>query len=195
MMKPSKDFWEKVSLLIVTASLTGFLVPYVLKRIDESKALEQKRTEAELSRQAKLIDAQAKFLDETTEAVWAWRYLSMKVAFNGSEQRESQYAAAVKEYEAEIWNVLTRVRNQTSKSRRLISEQVYHQLVAMYDQIAQFDGRLDVIVRGDTTPKDRAEALAPLQRELRVELTNKIDELLDVLAREVQLKAAAPAGN
>ena len=186
-MRVSQDFAEKVLILLVTAALTGFLVPYVVKRIDENKAIEQKRLEADTSRQAKIIEAQSEFLDETTETLWRWRYLSMKVAFNGLEQREDQYAVSVKEYEAGIWDVLSKLRNQTSKSRRLASEKAYKSLVALYDRITELDGRLDRIVRQTLPPKERAEALAPIQAALRSYMTQFLDDELDLLAHELQL--------
>jgi len=192
-MKLSQDFWEKIVMLLVTAAITGFLVPYILKRIDESKAIEQKRSEADISRQAKLIDAQSKFLDDTTESLWAWRYLSMKVAFNGSEEREEQYAKAVTEYEGQIWDVLSKIRNQTSKSRRLVSEKGYKRLVSLYKDIAELDGKLDRIVRGRLPSKERAEALQPIQGALYGEMTQKLDETLDLLADEVHLKPSPPS--
>jgi hypothetical protein len=194
-MKPSQDFWEKVIILLVTAAITGFLLPYVLKRIDESKAIEQKRSEAELSRQAKLIEAQSKFLDDTTEILWTWRYLSMKVAFNGSEEREEQYAKSVSEYEEGIWDVLSKLRNQTSKSRRLVSERGYQNLVSLYKHIVELDAQLDRIVRGRLPPKERAKALRPIGKALYSEMTEKLDETLDVLAQEVKLKAPLSATN
>jgi hypothetical protein len=188
-MNVSQDFWEKLLIVLVTAAVAGFLVPYVLKRIDETKAIEQKRLEADISRQAKIIEAQSKFLDDTTEILWSWRYLSMKVAFNGSAQREEQYTVAVREYEAGIWDVLSKLRNQTSVSRRLISEQGYRQLVALYDRIVELDSRLDQIVRRGATANERAAALVPIQNELRSEMTQQLDETLDLLANEVQLKS------
>jgi uncharacterized protein Yka (UPF0111/DUF47 family) len=113
----------------------------------------------------------------------------MKVAFNGDDGQEVQYDLAVKEYEARIWNVLARLRVQTSKARRLISEQGYRKLVNLYDQIGEYDSRLDQIVRRKLTGKQLSTALAPLHRELRVDMTKKLDEALDLLAREVELKA------
>ena len=66
-------------------------------------------------------------------------------------------------YEAGIWDVLSKLRNQTSKSRRLASEKAYKSLVALYDRITELDGRLDRIVRQTLPPKERAEALAPIR--------------------------------
>src|SRR5262249_61203733 len=79
-IRVSQDFLEKVVILLLTALLTGLLAPYVLKRIDEAKSVEQKILDADLARQAKVIEAQSKFLDDLTETLWNWRYLSMKVA-------------------------------------------------------------------------------------------------------------------
>ena len=192
MMKMSQDFWEKIVILLVTAAITGLLLPYILKRIDESKAIEQKRSEADISRQAKLIDAQSKFLDDTTEVLWTWRYLSMKVAFNGSEEREEQYAKSVIEYEQGIWDVLSKIRNQTSKSRRLVSEDSYKDLVSLYRRIVALDGRLDEIVRGRLPPKERAKALQPIQEELYGDMTQKLDDTLYLLAKEAHLVPSPP---
>lgn len=191
-MKLSPDFWEKALILILTATITGLLVPYVLKRVDESKSIEQKRLEADISRQAKLIEAQARFLDETTEVLWNWRYLSMKVAYNGDGRREEQYAASVAAYEAGIWDVLSKLRNQTSKSRRLVSEKGYTNLVALYKKIVELDARLDEIVRQKLPVEARAKALAPISKKLYDEMTQSLDDTLDLLAREVGQKAPEP---
>jgi hypothetical protein len=62
-------------------------------------------------------------------------------------------------------------------------------LVALYDRIAELDLRLDRVVRLRTPAKERAASLAPIQKELRSEMTQKLDETLYVLAQEVQLKS------
>jgi hypothetical protein len=79
-IRVSQDFLEKIVILLLTALLTGLLAPYVLKRIDDAKSVQQKILDADLARQAKVIEAQSKFLDDLTETLWSWRYLSMKVA-------------------------------------------------------------------------------------------------------------------
>jgi hypothetical protein len=56
-MKISPNFVEKLMILVLTAILTGFLVPYILTRVDAAKSKEQKLFEAEVARQAKLIDS------------------------------------------------------------------------------------------------------------------------------------------
>lgn len=66
-MNLSQDFIEKALLLLITAALTGFLIPYILKIIDERRA-----------RQAKIIEAQSMFLDEISRLLWKWRYMFIK---------------------------------------------------------------------------------------------------------------------
>ena len=57
-------FVQNVVLLLLTALLTGLLVPYVLNIADDRKSPRQKEREAALARQAKIIDAQSAFLDD-----------------------------------------------------------------------------------------------------------------------------------
>jgi hypothetical protein len=187
-MKISHDFVEKLTILVLTAVLTGFLVPYILKRVDEAKSKEQKLFEADVARQAKLIDAQAKFLDEITEALWHWRYLSIRVTFHADDPTEERYTAAVEDYEGKIWDVLSSLRNLISKSRRLVSEEAYKSLVSLYDRITELDSQLAQFVRTDLPRQRRIAAVADLQKTLRWEMTAKLDEVIDMLAREVGLK-------
>jgi hypothetical protein len=189
----SQGFAEKVILLLITAATSGFLIPYILKSIDQTKAIEQKRLEADLARQAKTIEAQSKFLDDTTEALWSWRYLSMRVAYNGSEGREDEYAKSVSAYLSGIWDVLSRLRNQTSKSRRLVSKRGYEALVALYDEIAALDGEMDAIIRQELPPAKRAAALKPVHGAIRSKMTQKLDDTLAFLAEEVHLNASQSA--
>src|SRR5262245_14161307 len=146
-MRVSQDFLEKVVILLVTALLTGLLAPYVLKRVDEAKSVQQKILDADLARQAKVIEAQSKFLDDITETLWNWRYLSMKVAYYGMGDEGPSYTAARKDYELHIWDVLSRLRNQINKSRRLASENAYKTLVSLYDQIVEIDAQLAAAAR------------------------------------------------
>jgi hypothetical protein len=137
-----------------------------------------------------LIDAQAKFLDDTTEVLWNWRYLSMKVAYNGSQEYEEQYAKSVADYEAGIWDTLSRLRNQASKSRRLVSEKGYKTLVDLYRDIVRLDGQLDQIVRQKAPARERAAALSPIHERLYSDMTQRLDESLAILAEEVKLSTA-----
>ena len=72
-MDLNADFVEKLVLLFLTAGLTGFLVPLLFRRIDERKHRQQKLYEADLARQAKIIDAQVKLIEDLAELVWDYQ--------------------------------------------------------------------------------------------------------------------------
>jgi hypothetical protein len=186
-MALNQDFLEKIAILLLTALLTGFLVPYVLKRVDEAKSVQQKIFEADIARQAKIIEAQSKFLDDITETLWNWRYLSMKVAYYGMGDHGPSYAAARKDYDLQIWDVLNRLRNQINKSRRLASEEAYKMLVSLYDRIVEIDAQLTQAASESPSPK-QSEELSELNTLIRWEMTEKLDEVVDLLAKELRLK-------
>lgn len=54
----SRDFLEKSILLLITASLSGFLIHYILKQIDDRKLKGQKINDARRLREQKEFDAQ-----------------------------------------------------------------------------------------------------------------------------------------
>jgi hypothetical protein len=187
-MRLTQDFIEKVVILLLTALLTGLLAPYVLKRVDEAKSIQQKIFEADLARQAKVIDAQSKFLDDITETLWNWRYLSMKVAYYGMGDQRPLYVAARKDYELQIWDVLSRLRSQINKSRRLASEKAYKMLVSLYDRIVEIDAQLTQVA-SELPNEKQSEELSKLNTLIRWEMTDKLDEVVDLLAKELRLKS------
>src|SRR5262245_3239151 len=131
----SGDLGGKLILLVATGVLLRLLIPLIIKRVDETRAIRKKRLEAEISRQTKVIEAQSKLLDDITKNLWAWRYLVMKVAYTGRGNKEKKHAAAVKKYEVRIWRLLSRMRNHASRSRRLVSEKGYLSLRALYQDV------------------------------------------------------------
>src|SRR5215210_5378181 len=67
---PSQRFIENYVLLLATAGITGFSVPYVLKFIDDK-----------LSRQNKVIDAQVQFLESISKLLWEFHALIARVSY------------------------------------------------------------------------------------------------------------------
>jgi hypothetical protein len=79
------------------------------------------------------------------------------------------------------------LRNQINKSRRLASENAYKTLVSLYDRIAEIDAQLTEAARQSPSP-ERSEELSRLHRVIRWEMTEKLDEVVDLLAKELRLK-------
>ena len=60
---PKGSFLKNLLLSVLLLGMSSLLIPAVLKQIDDRKFVDQQRFQAELSREGKIIDAQAQVLD------------------------------------------------------------------------------------------------------------------------------------
>ena len=60
---PKGSFVKNLVLSLVLLVVSSLLFPTVLKQIDDRKAIDQQRYQEQLSRQDKILDAQAALLD------------------------------------------------------------------------------------------------------------------------------------
>src|SRR5262249_52640500 len=95
--------------------------------------------------------------------------------YYGTGDEGPSYAAARKDYELRIWDVLSRLRNQINKSRRLASENAYKTLVSLYDRIVEIDAQLTEAARQSPSPK-QSEELSRLNTVIRWEMTEKLSQ-------------------
>jgi hypothetical protein len=184
-MTISESFVQQVALLVLGALITGFGVPYVLRLIDARKMREQKKLEAELTRQGKLLDAQSALLDEITRLVWAWRYLAKQVVYYGSRGDNDRYMAAKTKYEDGVWGLLDSLRTQISKARRLVSEAAFERLNDLYGYVVH-DVDLKVSDLAGRAELDRA-ACSVLAQRFSAEVSGRLDDAIFELACELRL--------
>src|SRR3954469_25857745 len=71
---PKGSFLKNLILSLVLLGVISLVFPIVLKQIDDRKAIDQQQLQDELSRQDKVVDAQAALL--TTMAADFWAYES-----------------------------------------------------------------------------------------------------------------------
>jgi len=185
----SQDLLEKILLLALTAIITGFGIPYVLKRIEERKLKEQKKFEAELARQGKIIEAQSQLLDDLGRTLWKWRYLAKKVTYYGSEANREKFDIARKEYDENVWDVLNDLRVQSSKSRRLVSEAAYKELRAFYNYLVNdIDRKISALCKKGELDAITIRESEELSKRFSSEVSQRIDDMIDYLAAELHLK-------
>jgi hypothetical protein len=196
-MQLSQGFIEGVATLLLTALMTGFLVPYLLKKIDERKLRqqkevderklrEQKEFEAALARQGKVIDAQVQLLERLSELLWEYQLSAIAVTYYHSYSDQKLYAAALESYHANVGTVLGKIRAEISKSLRLASLDTYQELKKLYyDQLINLDLRLRQLVEGKKTEWYEVNQFAVF------ELSDIVDATLNKLAKELQLKDIA----
>lgn len=183
----NSDFIQKLVLLIVTALLSGFGVPYVLKVIDDRKLRRQKDFEAELVRQGKLIEAQVKLLDDLTKMLWEWRYLAKSITYYASHGERERFETSKKQYEDNVWASLNRFRTEISRSRRLMSEAAFNRLNDLYEYVVHdVDSAITRLNTQDVSAnREQWNALA---QRFSDEVSDRFDSDLDFLASELQLK-------
>jgi hypothetical protein len=67
---PKGSFLKNLVLSLVLIGVTSLLIPAVLKQIDDQKFIAEQQFQAELSRQDKILDAQAAVLDSLAASFW-----------------------------------------------------------------------------------------------------------------------------
>jgi len=160
-MNFSQNFLEGLLLLLSTAALSGFLVPYVLKEvdarklkeqkaIDERKNREQKEFEADLARQSKVLEAQAQLLESLAKKLWEFQLLAIAVSYYKFHHDEAKYENALKEYDEKAWMYFGTIRTEISKALYLTSSETYHALLGLYiRELIPLDSSLMRLVRED----------------------------------------------
>ena len=174
-MKFDQSFLEQIILLVLTALITGFGIPIILKRIDEGKI-----------RQGKIIEAQSKLLDDLSQLLWKWRYMAKQVVYYGAKGDQELYERARNEYNESIWLILHEFRVEISKARRLVSEKAYDRLNALYDYIVgDIDVKISAIIGEEKLDSISCNAMAS---RFSSEVTNALDDALNELASQLNLK-------
>ncbi|MCA9905641.1 MAG: hypothetical protein KC547_17420 [Anaerolineae bacterium] len=188
----SQSFTENAIILLMTASLTGVLVPLLFRRIDERRNREQKQFEAQLARQSKIIDAQVKLLDDLSCLLWEYQLLLIAVPYYHQFPERSLYPEALKTYEANAGRLLGKIRAEISKALRLTPYPVYQELKTLYyQQLLPLDLELSQLADGDARHQDSEGGWYKLNQYAVGELSEIVDRILNRLATELNLKADA----
>ena len=185
----SREFLQGLFLLVATAGLTGLLVPVIKGRLDDRKYRDQKKFESELSRQEKVIDAQAALLKDASEVMWSFYLLSLKVTWYAASGNEERFDAAWQEWDEESWLLFGRLRAEISKARRLTSPTIHAELLNVHDfWFRRFSLELEGMVRRRNL--GTGESVDFHNRTYR-ENTQLIDDALTHLAEELRLNERA----
>lgn len=197
----SQNFLEGLLLLLFTAGLSGFLVPYVLKQvdarklreqkaIDERKNREQKEFEADLVRQSKVLDAQAQLLESLSKQLWEFQLLAIAVSYYKYHNDETKYENALKDYDEKAWVYFGTIRTEISKALYLTSSETYHALLGLYIKyLIPLDSSLMRLVRKNA----KHEEWTVHHDNVQGSIENKTEQVLDLLAEELRLSKKSVA--
>jgi hypothetical protein len=186
----SPSFIEAVGLLLITAALTGLLVPFIKGRMDSRNLQNQQLLQEALARKRKVVDAQAELLEVLADVLGGLQMLYTKIAFYAKDGRSSEYTAAFKDFEERSWNFLAGYRTQLSKAGRLTSTGMREGLRNLYyDALIPTDQRLYELVKPQDGMDLRATEHDPWSEfydYLFTDFTDQIDDVLDQLTEEIR---------
>jgi hypothetical protein len=187
----SDAFLQAFFLLVVTAALTGLLVPLVKARVDDRKFREQKVFESALARQSKVIESQAELLDSLADLLWSFLLLSLGVTYYATLGDKAKLKIAWTTYDSEAWSYFGKLRAEISKARRLTSPEIHAELLSVYEQwiVGGFDYDLTQAVKGGSGTSD--EVWKELHFRIFDEGTARIDDVLNGLAEELRFVQGA----
>ena len=188
----SEEFLQALFLLVTAAGLTGLLVPAVKGRVDDRKYREQKVFESELSRQEKVIEAQAALLEDASEVLWDFYLLFLKVTWYAASDNEERFDAAWQEWDEESWALFGRLRAEISKARRLTTPTVHAELLNVHEiWFRRFSLELERMVRQRKLGTIGTRESMDFHNRTYLENTKLIDDALTHLAEELRLGEGA----
>ncbi len=173
------SFNQNVALIVITAGITGLLVPIVKGVMDRRHFRGQKDYEAELTRQTAVLDAQVKLLEDVSSVLWEYVLSLIEVSYykvNGNEKRFNQ---ARESYEDAAGTRFGRMQAEFSKARRLVSPERWLELQDLYREFLRLDSRVMQLGSSvDGWHQQHREAFG---------VQNRIGEVLGDLAAEMGL--------
>ena len=185
------EFAQQIALILLAAALIPLVFRFIdgrrekrEKDIEHRRNLQQKLFEADLARQSKIIDAQDALLRHFSQQLWRFRYLAMAVSYYNPVDDPTRSHEAVKESDEIPRNIFNEVREDISESRRLVSEKAYAQLRDFYEtEMVRFDKK--EVKKVIQTNHGHQE----LNDKIFGEFTEKVEEVIYCLSKEVQLTA------
>ncbi len=180
----SPDFSEQLILLILTAAITGFFVPLILKWRDERKLRGQKAYEAQLARQGKIIESQVALLENLAKQLWEFQLLALTVSYYKSNEDDEKYRNALQEYDAKAWSYFGSIRIELSKAQRLTNADTYQMLHDFYrDWLIEMDANLMALVKNNAS----VDEWRKYHSDFQTTIGEKTDAILNRLSEEFHL--------
>lgn len=176
-------FVEKVVMLLITAGLTGFLIPVVTQNISSNQLQEQRLFETELARESAIIEAQIALIDKLSDLLWEYQLLAIEVTYYQPHEDQNNYIAAVSMYDEKAGELLGKIRAEISKSLRLTSLDTYERLIALYyHDLIELDVNLRMLIEG------QSDDWLGLNQYAVDELSVNVDNVINNLAMQTNLK-------
>jgi hypothetical protein len=133
---PKGSFLKNLILSLVLLGVSSLLFPTVLKQIDDRKAIDQQRFQEQLSRQDKILDAQAALLDTMASDFWEYELYASDVVISRDERfgQDDWHQRAVDAYYLQTGPLLGKMRGEISTLLRLAPQSTYEAFLRLYEE-------------------------------------------------------------
>jgi hypothetical protein len=133
---PRGSFLKNLVLSLVLLGVSSFLIPIVLKQIDDRKAIDQEQFQEQLSRQDKILDAQAALLDTMASDFWEYELYASDVVISRDERfgQDGWHQRAVDAYYLQTGPLLGKMRGEMSTLLRLAAQSNYASFLRLYEE-------------------------------------------------------------
>jgi hypothetical protein len=133
---PRGSFLKNLVLSLVLLGVSSFLIPIVPKQIDDRKAIDQEQFQEQLSRQDKILDAQAALLDTMASDFWEYELYASDVVISRDERfgQDGWHQRAVDAYYLQTGPLLGKMRGEMSTLLRLAAQSNYASFLRLYEE-------------------------------------------------------------
>ena len=200
-MNLSQELIQSAILLVLGALVSGLLIPYIFRVIDERRAQkrreederkqrEQMRFEAELERQSKIIESQVALLEQFSDKVWRFQLSAIEVMYYYQFPEEPTYDVVLTNYKQTVGGMLVEIRSLISKSIRLMPVETYQTLVDLYyKDLLELDKKLQQLAaHDDPKTKKLPEQWRILNKTTVYSLAERVDMAINMMAESMNLK-------
>src|SRR4051794_37156342 len=132
---PKGSFLKNLVLSLVLLGVSSLLIPTVLKQIDDRKAIDQQQYQDQLSRQDKILDAQAALLDTMASDFWQYELYASDVVISRDARfgQDEWHQRAVDTYYQNTGPLLGKMRGEISTLLRLAPQSNYESFLQLYE--------------------------------------------------------------
>ena len=133
---PKGSFFKNLVLSLLLLGVGSLLFPAVLKQIDDRKFIDQQRFQEQLSRQDKILDAQAALLDTMASDFWEYELYASDVVISRDERfgQVDWHQRAVDAYYVQTGPLLGKMRGEISTLLRLAPRSNYEAFLRLYEE-------------------------------------------------------------
>jgi hypothetical protein len=158
---PKGSFLKNLVLSVLLLGLGSFLIPIVLKQIDDRKAIDQERFQEQLSRQDKILDAQAALLDTMAADFWQYELYASDVVISRDKRfgQDDWHQRAVDAYYLQTGPLLGKMRGEISTLLRLAPQSNYESFLRLYeDEVLPLDSCLLELMKSESASSGTPQA-------------------------------------